>query len=68
MASSEPSTPTIASPGYPKSPERQDLDLKSYLMRLVENFKKDIDISLKEMQENTDKQVEALKRGNTKIP
>jgi hypothetical protein len=68
LASSEPSTPTIASPGYPKSPERQDLDLKSYLMRLVENFKKDIDISLKEMQENTDKQVEALKRGNTKIP
>jgi hypothetical protein len=29
-ASSEPSTPTTASPGYPNTPEKQDLDLKSY--------------------------------------
>jgi hypothetical protein len=28
LASSETSTPTIASPGYPNTPEKQDLDLK----------------------------------------
>jgi hypothetical protein len=51
-ASSETSTPTTASPGYPNTPEKQDSDLKSYLMMLVEDFKKDINNSLKEMQES----------------
>jgi hypothetical protein len=46
-ASSDPSTPTTVSPGYPKTPEKQDLDLKSYLKLLVEDFKKDINISKK---------------------
>jgi hypothetical protein len=41
-ASSEPSTPTSESPGYPNTPEKQDSDLKSYLMMLVEDFKEDI--------------------------
>jgi hypothetical protein len=35
--------------------------LKSYLIMLVEDIKKDINNSLKEIQENTAKQVEALK-------
>ena len=56
LASSEPSTPTTASPGYPNTPEKQDLDLKSYLMMVVEDFKKGINNSLKEIQENTGKQ------------
>ena len=60
-ASSEPSTPTITSPGYPNTPEKQDMDLKSYLMMVVEDLKKGINTSLKEIQENTAKQVEALK-------
>ena len=59
-ASSEPSTP-ITSPGYPNTPEKQDVDLKSYLMMVVEDFKKGINNSLKEIQENTAKQVEDLK-------
>jgi hypothetical protein len=59
-ASSEPSTPTTASSGYPNTPEKQDLDLKSYLMMLVEDFKKGINNSLKEIQENTAKKVEVL--------
>jgi hypothetical protein len=59
-ASSEPSIPTTASPGYPNTPKKQDLDLKSYLMKVVKDFKKDIDNSLKEIQENTAKQVEDL--------
>ena len=60
-ASSEPSTPTTESPGYPNTPKKQDLDFKSYLMMLVEDFKKGINNSLKEIQENTAKQVEVLK-------
>jgi hypothetical protein len=35
LASSEPSTHTTASPGYPNTPEKQDLDLKSYLIILI---------------------------------
>jgi hypothetical protein len=42
-------------PGYQNTSEKQDLDLKSYLMMLVEDFKKGITNSLKEIQENTDK-------------
>jgi hypothetical protein len=49
LASSEHSTPTTASSGYPKTRERQDSDLKSCLMMLVEDFKKDINNSLKEI-------------------
>ena len=56
-----------ASPGYPNTPKRQNSDLKSYLIMLVEDFKKGINNSLKEIQENTAKQVEDL-RGSTKIP
>jgi hypothetical protein len=40
--SSEPSTPKSASPQYPNTLEKQDSDLKSYLMMLVEDFKKGI--------------------------
>jgi hypothetical protein len=46
-ASSKPSTPKTGSLGFPNTPEKQDLDLKSYLMVLVEDFKKDINNSLK---------------------
>ena len=38
--SSEPSTPTSAIPGYPNTPEKIDLDLKAYLMMMVEDIKK----------------------------
>jgi hypothetical protein len=37
------------------------MDLKSLLMMMMEDIKKEI-------QENTGKQLEALKRGNTKVP
>jgi hypothetical protein len=58
--SSESSTPTSASPGYPNTPRKQDSDLKSYLMMLVEDIKKGFRNSLKEIQ-NTAKEVEVLK-------
>jgi hypothetical protein len=49
LAWSEYSNPTAASPGYPNTLEKQDSDLKSYLMMLVEDIKKDINNSLKEI-------------------
>jgi hypothetical protein len=66
FSSSEPSTPPTVSPGYPNTPEKQDSDLKSYLMMLVEDFKKGINNSLKEIQENTAKLLEALKEKTQK--
>jgi hypothetical protein len=44
----------------PNTPEKQDSDLKSYHMMLLGDFK-NINNSINEMQENTAKQVEALK-------
>jgi hypothetical protein len=49
MASSEPNTSTIPSPGYTITPEKQGSHLKSLLMMGIENFKKDINNSLKEI-------------------
>jgi hypothetical protein len=57
LASSEPNPPTIASPGYTITPEKQDIDLKSLLMVMIEDYKKEINNSLKEIQENTCNQV-----------
>jgi hypothetical protein len=59
--SPEPSTCNSVSPGYPNTPEKQDSDLKSHLMMLVEDFKKEINNALKEILENTAKQVEGGK-------
>jgi hypothetical protein len=47
MASLEPSITNTVSPGYSNTPEKQDSDLKSYLMVLVKDFKKEINNSLK---------------------
>ena len=67
LASSEPNSPTIASPGYTNTSEKQDSDLKSLLMMMmIEDIKKDINSSLKEIQENTGKQLEALKEETQK--
>ena len=66
VPSSEPSTPTTRNIGYPNTPEKQDLDVQSYHMMLIEDFKKDINNSLKEIQENTSKQVEVFKEETQK--
>jgi hypothetical protein len=47
--SSEPSTPTLPSPGHPNTPKKLDLDLNAYLMMMVEDIKKDLNNSLKEI-------------------
>ena len=41
LSASEPSTPTSASPDYTNTSEKQDSNVKSYLMMLVEDFKED---------------------------
>jgi FtsZ-binding cell division protein ZapB len=60
LGSLGPNSSIIASPGYTITLEKRELDLKSLLMIVIENFK-DTNNSLKEMQENTGKQLEALK-------
>ena len=59
LASSESNSSTLASPGYTITAEKQDMDLISLLMMMMmmEEYKKDINNSLKEIQENISKQV-----------
>ena len=60
LASSEPNSPTITSPGYTITPEKQDMVLKSLLMMMMmEDFNKEI-------EGNTGKQLEALKEETQK--
>jgi len=66
MASSEPNSPTKAHTEYPNTPEKQDLDLKSYLIMMMEDFKKDTKNSLRETQENRNKQVEVYREESQK--
>ena len=47
--------------------EKTDSDLKLLLMMMVENFKKGINNSLKEIQENAGKQLEALREETQKF-
>jgi hypothetical protein len=42
LASSEPKSPTLASPGCTITPEKQDMDLNSLLMMMMKDFKKEI--------------------------
>ena len=59
LASSEPNFPTIASSGYTITPEKQDMDLKSLLIMMMKDLKKEI-------QENTGKELEAFKEETQK--
>jgi hypothetical protein len=47
LAPSETSSPTTRSPEYTIILENQDLDLKSHLMMMIEDFKKEVNNSLK---------------------
>ena len=42
LALSQSNSLTIASDGYDITPEKQDMDLKSLLMMMMEDYKKDI--------------------------
>jgi wobble nucleotide-excising tRNase len=62
LAPSEYNSPTIAIPRYTITPEKQDMDLNSLLMMMMEDYKQDKNNSLKEIQENTSKQVDELNK------
>jgi hypothetical protein len=47
LTTSELSLPTTSSPGCLNTPEKQDSDLKFHLMNTIEDFKKNINNSLK---------------------
>jgi hypothetical protein len=64
--SSKPSTPTSPSSGHPNTPKKLDPDLKGYLMIMVEDIKKDFNNSLKEIQENTAKELQVQKKKKKK--
>uniref|UniRef100_A0ABK0LVJ0 Nucleic acid binding protein n=1 Tax=Rattus norvegicus TaxID=10116 RepID=A0ABK0LVJ0_RAT len=81
LAPSEPNSPTKTNMEYPNTPEKQDLVSKSYLIMMLEDFKKDMKNSLreqveayreesqkclKEFQENIIKQVEAHREESQK--
>jgi hypothetical protein len=51
-ASSEPSSPNTAHPEYTNTCENQESVLKSYLMKIIEFFREDVNNSLKEIQDN----------------
>jgi septal ring factor EnvC (AmiA/AmiB activator) len=65
--SSEHSTPTSPSPGHLNTPKNLDPDLKACLMMMVEDNKKDFNNSLKEILDNTAKQVEDLKKAQKSL-
>ena len=66
LASSEPNSPNVASTGYTITLAKQDLDLNTFLVTMIEDIKTDINNSLKQIQENTSKQVETLKEETQK--
>lgn len=47
MAPSEPSSPTSASPGYASTPQEQGCDLKSHPLKMIQAFKEDKNIPLR---------------------
>jgi hypothetical protein len=60
LALSESNSPTIASPGYTITQEKQDMNLKSLPMIMMEDYKDNN--SLKEIQENISKKVKKLNK------
>lgn len=56
----EPSSPTTARPEHSNTTEAQEENLKTNFMEMTEVFKEEINKSLKEIQENTNKQLEEM--------
>jgi len=66
LSSSVPSSPNTGSPRYHITTEKQDLYLKSHFIMRIEDFKTDINNSLKEIQKKTGKLVETFKKETQK--
>ena len=65
--SSEPRTPTSPSPGHPNTPEKVDLDLKAYLMMMVEDIRNLI-THLKKYRRTLLKSYKSLKKNRKTQP
>ena len=63
LEQSKPTSPTMANPGYTKTPDYQEADLKSYIMKIIQSFKEDVNNS---QYMKTCNQVEALKEETNK--
>jgi hypothetical protein len=66
--SSQPSTPTSASPGHPNTPEKLDLNLKAYLMMMVEDINKDFLIHLRKYRRKLLNSYKSLKKNRKTLP
>ena len=60
--SSECSIPTPPSPVHPNTPKKLDMDLKAYLMMMVEDIRKDFNNSLKKYRRTLLNREKTLKR------
>ena len=67
LATPEPSFTTRVSHVSSNTPEKQDLDQKSHLMMMIEDFKKVTSNSLEKIPENINKQVEDVKEYTNKF-
>jgi F0F1-type ATP synthase membrane subunit b/b' len=65
LASTGPSSPTTVNHRYPNSPGKQESDIKSHLLMMIEEVKEYVNNSLKGIQ-NRNKQVEDLKEETQK--
>jgi len=61
LASSVPRSPNKENTGYPNTPEKKDLVFKIKFLIMMEDFKKVIKNTHRKMQDNTSKQIEALR-------
>jgi hypothetical protein len=57
----------LPSAGHPNTPKKLALDLKACVMMKVREIKKDFNNSLKEIQENTAKELQVLKEKEENI-
>ena len=67
MAPPEHNYSSTANARYPKETEAQEEDLKSNLIKMIKEFKEEMNKTLKEIQKNVFKQAEALKEEANKF-
>ena len=67
LSTSETSSSTTESPGYPNITIKHDSNLHSHLIKMIEKFMKDINNSLKEIEVNTGKHVEVHEKKTHKF-
>jgi hypothetical protein len=66
--SSEPSTPTSASPGHPNTPEKLDPDLKAFLMMMVDTSRRTLITHLKKYRRTLLRSYKSLKKNRKTHP